>query len=249
MKQENRYIRHNRVEVLDKKTLLSEYVNFYQNLVEKKGLEVLNTKMPREYVEHILDEIGEVLLKNAKKLSQEDEKITTFLKENPLPPMLKNYLPDDFRVFSLLLNALKQWVSKESAYTDKFLLGGYARKFCKDATTKCLVTGEEIDEDGELHHVMRDGRPPILLSKRGHDKLEHKKEGNPTLDKIKPILQEKHSSWQLLAEGLEFKLGKRADARTNAKSIANKVLQEMQECPGMESSPEALLELISKKLR
>ncbi len=46
------------------------------------------------------------------------------------------------------------------------------------AVDKCIVTGEELGERAELHHPMRDGRPPILLSKKGHDIIEQSNQKN-----------------------------------------------------------------------
>ena len=43
---------------------------------------------------------------------------------------------------------------------------------CRDVSTTCLVTGEALGADSELHHPVRDGRPPVLLSKAGHDRIE-----------------------------------------------------------------------------
>lgn len=81
-------------------------------------------------------------------------------------------LPGEFRAFCLALNAVKQWVAKEQAATDRYLLGGVARALCREAGKTCLVTGEVLGPDAELHHPVRDGRPPIALSKRGHASID-----------------------------------------------------------------------------
>ena len=94
----------------------------------------------------------------------------------------RELLPDDFRVFSLLLNALKQWVSAESQSTDRYLLGGTARATCREAVNKWIVTGEELGENSELHHPLRDGRPPILLSKKGHNLVEQNNQINSSVN-------------------------------------------------------------------
>ena len=104
--------------------------------------------------------------------------VKNFLAETPLPPPLQDLLPDDFRVFCLMLNALKQWISAEQQATDRYLLGGTARDTLRSITNRCLVTGNEIGEQGELHHPVRDGRPPIILSKDGHAAIEGQTRGS-----------------------------------------------------------------------
>ena len=118
------------------------------------------------------NDIGVMLNEYAIKMADEEGPVKEFLTSNPLPPNMEKLLPDDFRVFSLLINALKQWVVSESASTDRFLLGGNARQICRKAVNKCIVTGGELGDKPELHHPLRDGRPPILISKEGHDLIE-----------------------------------------------------------------------------
>jgi hypothetical protein len=36
----------------------------------------------------------------------------------------------------------------------------------------CLITGSALGQDSELHDPVRDGRPPIPLSKKGHASIE-----------------------------------------------------------------------------
>jgi len=162
----------------EKVNLMSEYIAYYDDLINEQGLDVLNVKIPRDVFANILVEIGGVLNQKALELANEDGPVKDFLEANPLPPHMKELLPDDFRVFSLLLNALKQWVSAESQSTDRYLLGGTARATCREAVNKCIVTGEELDENAELHHPLRDGRPPILLSKKGHNLVEQNNQIN-----------------------------------------------------------------------
>jgi len=156
----------------EKVNLMAEYITYYKDLVEAGRVDELNVKIPREAFVEILDSIGETLNQVALKLSEEDGPVKDFLKANPLPPRMKDLLPDDFRVFSLMLNSLKQWVSAESASTDRYLLGVTARATCRAATRKCIVTGHDLGDDAELHHPVRDGRPPILISKKGHSIIE-----------------------------------------------------------------------------
>jgi len=72
----------------------------------------------------------------------------------------------------LAINSLKQWVVAEQGATDRYLLGGAARDLCREATDTCLVTGAVLTNGIELHHPVRDGRPPIPLSKEGHASIE-----------------------------------------------------------------------------
>ena len=163
---------------------------------------------------------------------------------------MASQLPEDFRVFALLLNALKQWVSAESAATDRFLLGGNARKECREVTNICLVTGKEIGDDGELHHPVRDGRPPIFLSREGHNIIEYgqKKRGESQQadDPVWQIICKRRSkskqSWQQLKEGCRHLITPESFCRSNAKSFANKVVEET----GL--SPKEILSLIESKI-
>lgn len=197
---------------LEKVNLMSEYIDYYERLINEQGLDILNVKIPRDVFASILGEIGGVLNQKAIEMASEEGPVKEFLETNPLPPHMKELLPDDFRVFSLLLNALKQWVSAESRSTDRYLLGGTARKTCRAAVNKCIVTGEEIGENPELHHPLRDGRPPILLSKKGHNLVEQNNQINSSANSdedsaydvwntVKQIRTKKSQSWAQLREG------------------------------------------------
>jgi hypothetical protein len=219
----------------EKVELLEEYVNYYKELFAEKGLDALNVKIPRNVFESILDKIGEILVTESIKSSKEGS-VKEFLDMNPVPPHMKELLPDEFRAFSLMLNALKQWVSAESAATDRFLLGGTARKTCRSAINKCIITNEVISNDGELHHPLRDGRPPILLSKNGHTKVEQNNqkivkdddnnEKSDIWEKIKVLRAEKHMSWVQLREGCTAIITGSNNYRSGAKSFANKIIKE-----------------------
>ena len=117
-----------------------------------------------------------------------------------LPPLL----PDSFRVFCLILNALKQWVVAEQSAADRYLLGDKARELCREATDTCVVTGDRISLGVELHHPVRDGRPPIPLSKKGHAVLEGQ---TPTLgdgameQALRALRREEKRSWAHLRRG------------------------------------------------
>jgi len=63
-------------------------------------------------------------------------------------------------------------VAAEQSATDRYLFGGASRKLCRAAADSCLVSGDHLGPDCELHHPVRDGRPAIPLSKHGHGLIE-----------------------------------------------------------------------------
>ena len=234
----------------EKVTLLKEYVEHCKKTVQEQGVESLNAKIPREVFAQILDALGELLQANASQLLKENLDVQAFLRANPLPPHMAALLPDEFRVFSLLLNALKQWVSAESAATDKFLLGGTARQSCRQAVKLCIVTGEELGNDAELHHPVRDGRPPILLSKKGHKIVERditasriaaqtaeaedsstEKQNEQLWHKLQFLRSRRNQSWTQLREGCATLLMPGTPCRPGAKSFANVVIRETGKTP------------------
>jgi hypothetical protein len=221
-------------------------------LINEQGLDVLNVKIPRDVFANILDEIGSTLNQMAIEMASEDGPVKKFLVENPLPPHMKELLPDDFRVFSLILNALKHWVSAESQSMDRYLLGGTARATCREAVNKCIITGEELGENAELHHPLRDGRPPILLSKKGHNLVEQKNQINSSANSdddcdndvwntIKEIRTKKNQSWAQLKEGCNSILTGSYNCRPGAKSFANVVIRDT----GLSASD--ILEMLESK--
>jgi len=205
----------------EKIELLREYYDYYKELTSK-DINALNKKLPREALSSLLDNIGTILLEESKKLAEQDGPVKEFLKENPLPNHMDGLLPKDFRVFCLVLNALKQWVSAEQGATDRYLLGGTARETCRSIVTHCMVTREELGKDAELHHPIRDGRPPIILSKKGHSLIEGQstseyqdteEEGTP----YDTLLKLKHSmnrSWVQLRKGCLDLLGQPVEFTT-----------------------------------
>lgn len=228
-----RFENQNPLSKQEKVSLLENYIAHYTNLIAENGLDALNVKIPRTVFEPILDTIGDILLKESEKASSEGE-VKQFLDNNPVPGKMKELLPDEFRAYSLLLNALKQWVSAESAATDRFLLGGTARQTCRSVIEKCIVTNEILTKDAELHHPIRDGRPPILLSKKGHEIVEQNnqninngrvEESDDIWNKIKELRTEKHMSWVQLREGCNSIMCG-SFCRPGAKSFANKVINE-----------------------
>jgi hypothetical protein len=228
----------------EKISLLEEYNKWYEDKIKEIDISILNVKIPREVFEPILDKIGTWLVNEAKQTSKEGV-VKQFLDDNPLPPHMKDLLPDDFRAFSLLLNGLKQWISAESAATDRYLLGGTARDTCRNISVKCIVTNKSLGEKPELHHPLRDGRPPILLSKIGHDLIENQQtnssdDGDDMWSKIKNIRTKKHMSWVQLREGCNALMGT-ANCRAGAKSFAKTIMKET----GL--SPEKIIEMLNSK--
>ena len=234
----------------EKKQLLKDYSEFYR-VQAQIDIQNLNKKIPREAFEAFLDEIGCKLLEASAEMAKSNLDIQNFLADTPLPLELQILLPDEFRVFCLLLNALKQWISAEQQATDRYLLGGTARKALRSVTDHCLVTGKEIGGDGELHHPVRDGRPPILLSKEGHsiivgqvkkpkaliiqskDLIETPMKGNSieTTEIIKSIKKNGHNSWIQLRNACQEHLGNPVtfttpNVRSTSRSFAKKVRSE-----------------------
>jgi hypothetical protein len=149
-----------------------------------------------------------MLLAKSGSLASIEGPIRTFLDDNPLPPAIAQRLPREFRVFCLALNAIKQWVAAEQSATDRYLLGGASRKLCRNAADRCLVTGDTLGVDIELHHPVRDGRPAIPLSKRGHDLIEGQSpsEGDdPIGQSLSELRSMGNRSWVQLRRGcLDF---------------------------------------------
>jgi hypothetical protein len=200
----------------EKLDLLKDYVQHYRQLCPTDKA-VLNRKVPRESFGDLMDGLGEMLLTESAKLAVGAGPVRTFLNDNPLPQSMKEKLPDEFRVFCLALNSLKQWVAAEQASTDRYLLGGNARELCREAVKTCLVTDGLLGQDSELHHPVRDGRPPILLSKKGHDSIEgqvatvHSDPIGRTLCALR-----KNRSWVQLRRGCLDLLGKPEQGRSKA---------------------------------
>jgi hypothetical protein len=129
----------------EKQSLLKDYMQHYCQLAASDRM-VLNRKVPRGAFGDLLDRLGEMLLIESMKLAEVTGPIRTFLDTNPLPPAMAECLPDDFRVFCLALNSLKQWVAAEQNATDRYLLGGVARELCRQAAETCLVTGAALGQ-------------------------------------------------------------------------------------------------------
>ena len=186
-----------------KLALMQDYVKYYQRQYASNPAS-LNPKLPKGAFLKFTDKVGALLLSYSKANACAPE-VIRFLQGNPLPRSIRALLPREIRVFCLTLNALKQWVSAEQQAMDKLLLGGVARELCRKATDRCLVTGELLDTKTlALHHPVRDGRPPLPLSKAGHSKIEGQiiqTEENPRIQKLVDLKRKNRRSWVQLRRG------------------------------------------------
>lgn len=202
----------------EKAELLRQYFAYYEQVAQQDP-DRLNVKLERAAVADLLDEIGGLLLERAKALSSSQGTVRDFLDATELPECIRERLPDEFRAFCLILNALKQWVAAESAATDRYLLGSTVRNQCRKMADHCLVTGEPLDAATvELHHPARDGRPPIPLSKAGHDRIEFGTQGtdDPVEATLREIKGKGNRSWVMLRRGCLALLGEDFDDSTPA---------------------------------
>lgn len=188
----------------EKQELLRDYFAEYRRFAENSP-DVLNRKLGREAFDELLDSVGELLVNAAASLSSRPGAVREFLDANPLPASLDGRLPDEFRAFCLALNALKQWVSAEQAATDRYLLGGTARTQCRAAADVCIVSGTPLNSGNvELHHPVRDGRPPIPVCNEAHAQIEGQLAGR-TSKTLRGILlavkRQGNRSWIQLRRG------------------------------------------------
>lgn len=158
----------------EKRDLIEDYLGLCRAIaINDRRRGELNVKLPRAVFDEITDEIGALLLERSAKLASEAGPVRDFLERHVSPGALARLLPDDYRVFCLALNAIKQWVSAEQAATDRYLLGGSVKRALRGAADACTITGDPVGRtDIELHHIVRDGRPPIPVSKAAHAMLE-----------------------------------------------------------------------------
>jgi hypothetical protein len=102
-------------------------------------------------------------------------------------------------------------VSAEQQATDRYLLGGGAREELRTLAGFCLATGKSLDGDCELHHPVRDGRPPIPLCRKFHDQIEQQggEEGplDPNFVVISEVRAKANNSWKNLRRGCLDLLG------------------------------------------
>ena len=226
----------------EKVSLMAEHMLYCERLY-KNDISALDVKIPREVFATTLDKIGTLLKNEAKSLSTTVNDLSIFLKDNPLPPHLEAHLTDEFRAFCLLLNGLKQWVSAESAATDRYLLGGKAREICREAVCKCIITGEELGDGAELHHPLRDGRPPILISKEGHILISQNSQNDDNdvdWQTIKELRRKSNMSWKQLREGCNA-ISTHEQCRPSAKTFANKCIK------ATSKTPREIVELLNSR--
>ena len=189
--------------------------------------------LPRATFELLLNRIEEFVLEESTRLSQQPGPVRDFLFANPLPPALHNRLPDKFRCFCLALNALKQWTVAAQAEVDKCILGSNARAECIAAADSCIVSGSCLNGSVELHHPVRDGRPPIPLNKHAHSSIEgqiaDREQSDPTRSTLLALKRQRNKSWVLLRRGCMDLLGDevqhstpkmRSESRTFARKAA-----------------------------
>ncbi len=215
----------------EKRKLLQEYFDYYQE-VSAHDPKLLNSKLPRSALDDLLNEIGELISNKAELLASTDNEVSHFIADNPLPKHLEQYLPDNFRVYCLALNAIKQWLSAEQAATDRYIFGGTVRAQCKSLAKSCLVSGKPSKECTiELHHPVRDGRPPIPIAKEVHAEIEGQVSSVDIQDKIMetiyPIKREGNRSWVMLKLGCELLLDianttKSKNVQASSKTFARK---------------------------
>ena len=215
----------------EKLDLLKANALHYQMLAQTDPT-ALNRKVPRGAFREVLGRIGEIVINESRVLATSPGVIRDFLDANPLPTTITPLLPDSFRVFCLMLNALKQWVVAEQSAADRYLLGGKARQLCREAVGTCVVTGAPTSSGVELHHAVRDGRPPIPLSKKGHAVLEGQtpRTGDDAMEQaLTELRRKKNRSWAHLRRGCLDLLGRpepwdskasAANARAFARSAA-----------------------------
>jgi len=195
-----------------KVSMLGAYYEHYRQLAARDPY-LLNRKIPREAFTDLVDQIGTLLVDQTRELASRPGPVRVFLDDNALPEPIAGLLPNDFRVFCLALNALKQWLSAEQLATDRFLLGGTGRQVCRDAAKTCIVTGDQLQPNSELHHPIRDGRPPIPLSKRGHVLVENRStlhDDDPHRSALLALKRKSTQSWKNLRRGCLDLLGETA---------------------------------------
>jgi hypothetical protein len=240
---EVRYVRPTHTSKLtseEKTQLLLEHFSHYAEVIEKNPAG-LTAKVPRRAFEELLNRIGCLLLEESKRLAAVPGPVRDFLEENPLPPSMSQRLPPEFRVFCLAINALKQWIAAEQSATDRYLLGGTARARCRAVAKTCLVTGEPLEpKTVQLHHPVRDGRPPIPLSTNGHAAIENQLSGitvsrrdmkhDDAIAILKDLKSSRTFSWVMLRRGCLDQLGQPANHTTPAvgassRTFARKAIQ------------------------
>jgi hypothetical protein len=156
--------------------------------------EIANVKWQRQTLEMDFDGecVAFVRTLADKALNDSSGSIQEFLQDNPLPPyMLDLKLNDAERACFLVMNALKQWFSKESIYMDTMFTGGQFRKKLKSLAIgrKCPGCEKTLDNTNlEFHHTHRDGRPPIPICHDCHKKIESRKANGSQNEEDSPTM-------------------------------------------------------------
>lgn len=230
-----------------KRSLLAEYFAHYEREATRDRA-VLNRKLTRKAFAGLLDRIGAVIVEESRRLAEENGEVRQFLDANPLPRSVEDLLPRDFRARCLALNALKQWVAAEQAATDRFLLGGKARDLCRSVAEKCLVTGEPLGEDVELHHPVRDGRPPLPLSKRGHALIEEQLTEwyGDAESELLSLKRDGNRSWAMLRRGCLELMGEGSTSSTKNTAASARAFARKAAAVAKLSYPE-ILEWLDRK--
>ncbi|OIN91105.1 MAG: hypothetical protein AUJ20_12170 [Comamonadaceae bacterium CG1_02_60_18] len=215
----------------EKRDLLQGYFEHYRK-VAADNPNLLNSKIKRQAFDRLLDQIGLLILEFAENAVHRDGMVRDFIVLNALPHDMDRLLPENYRAYCLALNALKQWVSAEQAATDRYIFGSACGKLTRELANDCLVSG--VESKGcviELHHPVRDGRPPIPLSKETHDEIEHQSSASNEVDEVMaaiyPIKRAANRSWVMLKLGCQLHLGiadttRSRSVQSSSKSFAKK---------------------------
>jgi|GEM_PF-339075 len=239
----------------EKLKLIKEYFEYYEKSA-KESPNILNSKLSRTAFDELLNKIGFLVLSETEKLLKTDNEVMVFLKQNPLPTGFEKHLPENFRIYCLALNAIKQWLSAEQLATDRFVLGGTARTQYKNLGKRCLVSGKSSNECViELHHPVRDGRPPIPLSKDAHAQIEgqimssDRDDSDEIKNAIYPIKKLGNRSWIMLKLGCELLLEKEPSINKNKNIQSSSKTFARKACDASDKSPQEILDwLIQKNL-
>jgi hypothetical protein len=192
--------------------LLDEYYQHYRKIA-KENPALLNQKLESSAFRELLQQVGELLVSRSGELARRAGRIRDFLEQNAPPGRMRELLPDEFRAFCLALNALKVWVTAEQQAADRFLFGGNARDEFLEAAPSCLISGDVLGRGGtDLHHPVRDGRPPVPLTKRAHAHLEKQlpaASDDSVGGKLRALREQTGRSWINLRLGCKELLGER----------------------------------------
>lgn len=202
----------------EKQAFLAAYLSYYAEAAKKNPQE-LRRKLRRSVVQPFLDEIGEHVAKLAKEISENNvstphgDAVKQFLMANPIPGQMGMHLTIEMRAYAVLVRALLQWAVGQSLSIDRWVISGNARKTLRASSPKCIVTGEPFgDEEIELHHPVRDGRPPLPVSQKGHKIADDVFSPDDELGKMLVTVRRKRSnSWKLIWQGCLVELGEAVD--------------------------------------